>query len=166
MCQSYLMLNGKRIDLTPEQLATLGIETPKKSPFERQKAGNDYYFITDDGHIYPAIEGETEDDDDLFAVANYCTDESIMEQRALHEILNRRLWRYSMEHDGDKIKWADRRFKYSIYMSHFENKACTCGTAIAGQVIGAPYFFTLAAAEAAIEEIVKPFMEEHPEFKL
>lgn len=34
MNESYLIINGKRIDLTPEQIATLGIETLKKSPYK------------------------------------------------------------------------------------------------------------------------------------
>lgn len=166
MSESYIVIDGKRIDLTPEQLATLGIEAPKKSPFERVKAGDGFYYIDFDGSVKWGVEESLDGDNDLIAISNYCTDESLMQQRALHEILNRRLWRYSMEHDGDKIDWCDSSDKYTVYMLHDKNKIRTSAAPISCPSIGSPYFRTYVAANAAIDEIIKPFMEEHPEFKL
>lgn len=166
MSESYIVIDGKRIDLTPEQLATLGIEAPKKSPFERVKPTEKYYCIRTNGRIDMEREVDHSNDAALFNVANYCTDRSLLEQRALHEILNRRLWRYSMEHDGDKIDWCDSSDKYTVYMLHDKNKIRTSAAPISCPSIGSPYFRTYVAANAAIEEIVKPFLKEHPEFTL
>jgi hypothetical protein len=87
-----------------------------------------------------------------------------MEQRALQETLNRLLWRFSMEHDGDKIDWSNRiTLKYFISYDNSESCFSTDWHAI-GKSCNI-YFHTRAIAQQAIEEIVKPFITEHPEFR-
>ena len=65
--------------------------------FEVQE-GEAYYYITPYGDV--------ERNETLFSglllAANCCTDMELMEQRALHETLNRLLWRYSEQHGGDR----------------------------------------------------------------
>ena len=52
---NYICINGKKAELTAEQLKALGIELPKPSPFER--VGNtantfcNYYFISSTGSV-------------------------------------------------------------------------------------------------------------------
>ena len=101
MSENYIVINGKRTELTEEQLKQLGIEVPKTSPFKREWS-EDYYYIDDEGFVRSANETFDNFGADRFNVANYCTDKAIMEQRALHETLSRLLWRYSMEHDGNE----------------------------------------------------------------
>ena len=174
---NYICINGKKAELTEEQMKALGIELPKKpSPFERVcNHANDfysYYFITSYGTVTESIDsgfGNGNSNDDLrYRSGNYCTDESIMRQRALHETLNRLLWRYSMEHDGDKIEWHSdpnqNRTKGFIYYNHIEKKF-EVHTRWDCQFFGAVWFNTYEIAEAAIKEVVKPFMKAHPEFK-
>ena len=160
MGDNYLVLNGKRIDLTEEQIKTLGIEL-KKSPFER---GGEYFYITPQGNVTNDFESNgCLTSEYRYKVGNYCTDEEIMKQRALYETLNRLLWRFSMQNDGDKINWNDNNhnkyrinFDYTIkeffiYSNNFKKE-------------NSIYFNTEQTAERAIKEIIMPFLKEHPDF--
>lgn len=162
MSENYIVINGKRAELTEEQLKQLGIEIKKPNPFERTRYGGMYFSIDADGTVFSRADLNGSFIDDLYDVANYCTDKAIMEQRALHETLHRLLWRYSMEHEGDKIDWSiNGKFKYAIkwYEGKYE---VTPGNV---KLLGIIYFYSREIAEAAIKEIVEPFMKEHPEFK-
>lgn len=149
---NYICINGNKTELTPEQLKQLGIEIPKANPFERANYGKRFYRLGYDGDVYMEFEKHAYLHDDMFNIANYCTDKSIMEQRALHETLNRLLWRYAMENGGEG-KW----------------EICHNGKGFVVQNAIYKYFgqtfSTGKIAENAINEIVKPFMEAHPDFK-
>ena len=164
---NYICINGKKAELTEEQMRALGIElTKEKSPFDRVEEFDAFYCINSLGSVDRTWEGGSSDrgsvDDMRFAVANYCTDRAIMEKRALHETLNRLLWRYSMEHDGDKINWDNSHGKYRIY---YYNGKYRVVQNYRENEIGTIYFHTEAVAENAITEIIEPFMKAHPEFK-
>ena len=162
---NYICINGKKAELTEEQMKALGIELPKASPFERAEKNRRYYKINSFGNVESIKEFDDYLDQQAFDAANYCTDKSIMEQRALHETLNRFLWRYSMEHDEDKIDWCPTtNVAYKIIYNHAKN-AFQVDSNDAYQSFGAVYFYTHATATNAIEEIVKPFLAAHPDFK-
>ena len=163
MSENYIMLNGKRVDLTDEQLEKLGLKIEKKDYFKRAKFLEHYCAMDMSGRVVYVREDNAETDKSRHKIANYCTDKSLMEQRALHETLSRLLWRFSMQNDGDKIDWDDdEQWKYYIYYDHKDNtynasyccmeKHSTC------------YFYSQAIAKKAIDEIILPFMKEHPEF--
>ena len=162
---NYIVINGKKAELTEEQLKALGIEMSKKSAFDRGELEDAYYFIRGDGKVLQDIESNWEFDNNRHNVANYCTDKTLMEQRALHETLDRLLWRFSMEHDGDKIYWQ-RPISSKAYI-YYDYKAETWSIAetLRFRDVGQIYFYTKYIAKLAIEEIVKPFMAEHPDFK-
>lgn len=163
--ENYICIEGKCAELTPEQLELLGIKVKEKSPFERVERHDTFYCIGSCGEVNSLLELNDKTDETLYSTANYCTDKSLMEQRALHETLNRLLWRYSMEHDGDKIDWSDgSKDKYEITYYHHENKFEGWGYR-SMQSICTPYFYTKEIAQNAIKEVIKPFMKEHPEFK-
>ena len=159
---NYICINGKKAELTEEQMKALGIELPKESSFERQSYNNIYYYIQPTGLVVDASDYHRFFNDRCYEVANYCTDKAIMGQRALHEILNRLLWRFSMEHDGDKIDWESGCGKFRIY---YYNGGYRVVQNFRENEIGTIYFYTEAIAEAAITEIIEPFMKAHPEFK-
>lgn len=160
MNENYLMLNGKRVDLTDEQIEKLGLKIEKEDCFTK----NSHYFYIDDcgeieyqtSRIFDCI------DEDRYKVANYCTDESLMQQRALHETLSRLLWRFSMQNNGNKINWDDHSYKYFIAYSH-DLEQITCIECWQAQGLHI-YFYKEEIAQRAIDEIVIPFMEKHPEF--
>lgn len=162
MNENYIMLNGKRVDLTDEQLEKLGLKV-EKDCFRRLKNNQKYYCIRAIGKVESFLDNEDEIDDEYYKVANYCTDKSLMEQRALHETLSRLLWRFSMQNDGDKIDWHNaNQCKYQIYYNHNEGKyfvSNNCWQQYNGQ-----YYRTEEIAKRAIDEIILPFMKEHPDF--
>ena len=117
---NYVCIDGVKVLLNDSQISEMRAilekkETKKDSPFKRQKYGDGYYCITSNGEVRDACESGDSFDSVHYDNANYCTDEELLDQRALEEILARRLWRYSMEHDGDKIDWSNNKSKYVIY---------------------------------------------------
>lgn len=164
MAENYIVINGKKAELTPAQLKALGLEKEIKNPFERAE-GQKFYFIDKGGSISDTLDEYWCADNEMFEVANYCTDREMMEQRALHETLNRLLWRYSMEHGGREIDWSNRDDAYRIA---YDYTARRWEPYLSRDVrtFGTPYFATMEVAYSAIVEIIKPFKEEHPDFKL
>lgn len=97
--------------------------------------------------------------------------ENYIEQRALHEMFNSLLWKYSMQHDGDKIDWSNKKQKkFSIHYDASYGFANRGGWFIDFNTYyistGTVYFITREIAQAAIKEIIFPFIEEHPNFKM
>ena len=105
--ENYIVINGKKAELTEEQLKKLGIEV-KDDPFEKVKRNEVFYYVSSSGQVHGQTEGYGTGSSSLFNAANYCRDRKIMEQRALHETLNRLLWRFSMQNGGNKIDWHNR----------------------------------------------------------
>lgn len=163
--ENYICIRGQVAELTHEQLKLLGIEVKEKSPFDRVERHDTFYCIGHCGKVELIHECNDNIDNILYSIANYCTDKALMEQRALHETLNRLLWRYSMEHDGDKMDWSNKnKYKYKLLFDHEDNKVVVDFNRILSG-IGVVHFYTKEIAQNAIKEIVEPFMKEHPEFK-
>ena len=166
---NYICIDGVKVLLNDSQISEMRMilekrETKKNSPFERQKYGDGYYCITSNGEVRDACESGDSFDSVHYDNANYCTDEELLDQRALEEILARRLWRYSMEHGGDKIDWSSNKSKYVIYYNA-ENGLFYTTNNVISQAINATYFIDRKTAVDAIEMVIKPFMKEYPSFK-
>lgn len=197
---NYIMINGKKIELTEEQLNYLcmfnrfaqmakeqfGLTiTPKEftnetfetlfgfgvdfsdcpkrnNPFnDRPKVDDIFYYITFDGV-------RLDDDDDynanMIAAANSFNDEAFAYQIYLHELLNRKLLKYAYDNNAEDREWdkASVNSHYFIYFDsakgHFvigDNHYCH------SQSI---YFSSENVAKQAIQDVVEPFLAEHPEF--
>ena len=164
--KNYIMLDGQEFELDnalAEKLRTT--INNQRTPFERPKDKSFYYFIDVDGTISKDNDAHYEVDDALYKVANYCTNKNLMYQRALHETLNRLLWRFSMENDKGEISWDDIKEHYDIYWSRHSEDFEVCRN-IRSKSLNSVYFSTNELAKKAIDEIVKPFMAEHPDFVL
>ena len=159
MTEKYIVINGKRAELTEEQLRQLGIKVPKTNPFTKSHKGKQYWRICTDGNVRDFTDNNDIVANDLYLVANYCTDKAIMEQRALHETLNRLLWRYSMEHEGDI---TIENLKYTV--RYHANERWSVGS-ITPVHFGTVFFASREIAQNAIKEIIEPFMAAHPDFK-
>ena len=164
--ENYIVLNGKKIPLTDEQIKLIQSDLPEKSPFDRVKEGETYYTIYSDYSLNRIPETETQLDDARFNAGNYCTDKDIMKQHALHMLLNNLLWRYSMTHGGDSVDWDDgSEIKFNIYYDTALDEFGTAEYSVL-KYFGVVHFVSEEIAKAAIEEIVKPFIAEHPDFDL
>ena len=165
--ENYIVINGKKAELTPEQIKALGIEVEKPNPFARELLKGDViYCISEIGEVAVNYNEKSVHSGMLYSVGNYCTDKNLMQQRAYRETLNRLLWRYSMEHDGDKIKWGiGTSDKCKIYFDHDSDSwQLDCNNI--NENFGCVYFYNNKIAQNAIKEIIKPFMNSHPDFKL
>ena len=166
---NYICIDGMKVLVNDSQISELRAalekrEADKNSPFKRQKYGDGYYFITSDGEVNIFTDFALGCDSIHYNIANYCTDKELLKQRAFEEILARRLWRYSMEHGGDKIDWSDDRDKFAIYYDN-ENGSFYITNNVECQIISTAYFVDNKTAVNAIKEVIEPFMKEYPGFK-
>ena len=163
MEDNYIMLNGNKVPLTDEQVSALlgGKETAcaKVDPFERKMLRR-YFYIANNGEVIKDCDNMGTTDGGRHNAGNYCTDYEMMKQRAMHETLNRLLWRYSEHHGGD-AEWNNENGHYCIAVID-----CTVqiNFYVYRKMAGTVYFKYRDTAQAAIEDVVKPFLEEHPEF--
>ena len=135
------------------------------SPFDRTGLGDEYWYIDIDGELEMFQDAGEPIDEDLHEVANYCTDKKLMNQRAMHEVLNRLLWRYSEEHGGDS-EW-DTEYPFGkhwyIYFNYTYNKfECTYNDS--HKKPGTIYFKSQLIAQDAIKDVIEPFIEKNPDF--
>ena len=162
--ENYIMLNGKNVPLTEEQVAALlgGKETAcaKVDPFERKMLRR-YFCIGNNGEVFDDNDNMGITDGERYNVGNYCRDKEMMNQRAMHETLNRLLWRYSEQHGWD-AEWDGENLHYSITINGGGEPALEWFVSI--RAFGTVYFKDKETADQAIEDVVNPFLSEHPEF--
>ena len=163
-----LILDGVEYKLSDELVAKLKEEMAINDVVRRNQTvfdradGKRYYFVDKVGDVATYIDDGVTTDDALYAAANYCQDEETMNQRALHEKLNRFLWRYSETHGGDNSWEITDNYHYVICWE--TPGGLTVTYFVMAKAQGVVYFKDEKTARSAIEEVVKPFLEEHPEF--
>lgn len=106
MVDNYIVLNNKKYELD-ETLSAI-IKDAIKSPFTQVEGQTYYYMSAGGGNIFSDIDYNTDASRALYKVANYCTNKFLLEQRALHETLNRLLWRFNEIYGGD-VEWNGKK---------------------------------------------------------
>ena len=162
MKEIKLTIDGKEIQLTDEQLKMLGIEV-KKNPFDRVSGDDKYYYAIVSGDVLRRVDINDKTDRRLYNAINYFNDKTFAEQVALHQLLYRKLLKFSYDNgyedteewNGGNEHWAIR---YNSYRNEFRLYYQD------GYKAHEVYFSSEEGAKRAIEEVVKPFMKEHPEF--
>lgn len=138
------------------------VEKSKKepfNPFEKVGEGERYYAIGGDCAVDYFYEYNDEADKDRFERVNYYNNKEFAEHQALRELLNRKLMKFSYENGGSDIdNYIDA---YSIYN---DSNHILCISDCCPDLLS-PMFISEEIAQRAIDEIVKPFLEEHPDFK-
>lgn len=105
-------------------------------------------------------------DKERVKVANACKDKELMEKRALNEILNRLMWRFSMQNGGREIDWETNSLTDKYYVFFNIEECCwDVDTNDCFNTFGAIYFKDRETAQRCIEEVIKPFLAEHPDFE-
>lgn len=134
-------------------------EEPKQDPFDI-KYGDTYYWINFADEVQ--TDKRVFESDRCIEVANACKDATLMEQRAMHETLDRLLWRASVQAGESENKWDGNHNHWDIYynvtIEEFRpaySQYCKSNTI---------YFPSKESAQSAIKNIVNPFMDEHPDF--
>ena len=162
MKEIKLTIDGKEIQLTDEQLKMLGIEV-KKNPFDRVSGDDKYYYAIVSGDVLRRVDINDKTDRRLYNTINYFNDKTFAEQVALHQLLYRKLLKFSYDNgyedteewNGGNEHWAIR---YNSYRNEFRLYYQD------GYKAHEVYFSSEEGAKRAIEEVVEPFMKEHPEF--
>ena len=165
MKEVKLTIDGKEVQLTEEQLRMLGIkpEKKRKNPFERVTKGGQYYSISGNGYILYCTEDLNSHDDAAYCGSNYFNNERLANQVALHQLLYRKLLKYAYDNEcEDTAEWDGSNKHWTVRYDY----ACGSFTTYYQNAYGAQevYFSSEEGAERAIEEVVEPFIEEHPRF--
>lgn len=160
---NYIVINGKKAELTDEQLKQLGINIEKETPFTR-KIEETYYSIGASNAVQYDIDNDNCIENVLYEAINYFNDEKFAQQVALHQLLYRKLLKYAYENDAFADDWTDpNSSKYFIIKHTDDNKFCVDWNRTLKHS-GVVYFTSEKVTEQAFEDVVKPFMKEHPEF--
>ena len=160
--ENYIVIGGKKAELTEEQLKALGIEPKRKNPFDRVGLGERFFIISSFNGVSDYKDTDSEEDNIFHENANYFNDEDFANQVLLHELLNRKLLKYAYDNEAEDCEWDGAETHYYIYyeaVSHEFNITETY--AIRYNNI---YFSKQEIAKQAIEDVIRPFMAEHPEF--
>lgn len=165
MSENYIVINGKKAELTAEQLEALGIKSveERKNPFERVKKGEEYYCIKDNGDIYNYVDVGDLFDESVYAESNYFNDKVFANQVALHQRLFRKLLKFAYDNGyHDTAEWDGLNRHWGIYYNVETHQfAVDCY----GSHKRVGYWFSSGVGAArAIDEVIRPFMREHPEF--
>ena len=163
MKEIKLTIDGKEVQLTNEQLRVLRNIERGNHPFERAYYGCRYYCVSSFGDVDSYCDDRSEGDRKFFEAANYFSTQPFAEQVALHQLLYRKLLKFAYDNGfEDTKKWEPYNRHWRIYYDHINNDFTIIeDTSAQNQCV---YFSTGVGAKRAIEEVVKPFMEEHPEF--
>lgn len=164
MKEIKLIIDGKKIQLTDEQLKMLRIEIEGKrnNPFERVTKDEEYYCIKETGEIYTYYDNGGTFDNILYAESNYFNDKPFAKQIALHHLLYHKLLKFAYENECEDAEWDAAHMHWCIYYNMDNNKFDIDANATYKQQ--GVYFSTSHGAKRAIEEVIKPFIKEHPEF--
>lgn len=158
MSEIKLFIDGNEVQLTSEQIEELSNKYSSYvgSPIFRRGHNKLYFYIAAEGYVYKSIDSPYDEENILHNVANYCTDEGIMVDRAKSEVLSRLLWKFSMENGWCGAPWEIGVNKYCLQYNHFSDdwqirKIRTVET------LGTVYFVSEEIAKRALNEIVIPF---------
>lgn len=163
MKEIKLTIDGKEVRLTDEQLKMLGVAT-RNNPFDRTSNPCGEYFYTDAfGSVGVGSEEYSDVWKQLGNAANYFNDKSFANQVALHQLLYHKLLKFAYDNEcEDTAEWDGSNKHWAVRY----NYAGGARTAYYQSSRGAQevYFSSEDATKRAIEEVVEPFVKEHPEF--
>lgn len=160
MSDNYAVINGKRIELTDEQVKALGIK--RKNPFERATAHNEYYYIIAENQVDTYTDMSDAVDDRLYSVCNYFNDKSFANQVALHQLLYRKLLKFSYDNECEDKEWNGTNDHWLILYYPLNDDFVIANVQCVKEYT--VYFSTEEGASRAINEVIRPFMKEHPDF--
>lgn len=164
MREVKLTIDGKDVQLADEQREALYREYHRvDNPFDRVPISYNYFYIDSRGTVFSFPESNDSVDGMHYDAINYFNDEKFANQVALHQLLYRKLLKFAYDNkvidtgewNGENEHWAIR---YNSYRNEFRLYYQD------GYKAHEVYFSSEEGAKRAINEVVEPFMKEHPEF--
>ena len=122
--KAKLIVEGKEFDIDILDLELQKLVTPKKKTgYERVDDEEYYWFVESDSDIYSEADTRYDEDNRLYACANYYSDETVAENNARADKLMRQLRRFAVENRKSKLDWNDEsQQKWHIVCDHSETK--------------------------------------------
>lgn len=156
--ENYIVINGKKAELTEEQLKALGIPTTS-SPFGALPGSKAAFFISEYG-VPGIVEADCSDCVRLTKTTNIFNDSEYAYQVALHQELYRKLLKFRCE-------LGEEGGVYPLYYIVFMGSSRIASTHHTDEIkhFGEVYFNNPENAMRAKKEIVDPFLRKHPKFK-
>ena len=159
MSENYIVINGKRAELTEEQLKQLGIELPKNKRW-RADAGKIYYFVSSWGSICNANDYYHDFDNFRYYSHNYFKTEEEAEKYARVLETEMLLRKYADEHNGELTWCSQNNLVYNIYYD-YEYDNVTIGSWIRSKFPHTVYFSSEEIVRDALEKIGEERIKEY-----
>lgn len=170
MSDNYAVINGKRVELTDEQVKALGAESveTKINPFNRMGLGSYYYAPHFDGTARTFTEDNSMTAILMHRNCSYFNDKDFAKQIALHQLLYRKLLKFAYDNEcEDTAEWNGYSYHFYIryeYNDGVDESALGVAATVMNKNVNEVYFSSNDTAFRAIREVIMPFMKEHPEF--
>lgn len=163
MKEIKLTIDGKEVQLTDEQLEVIGIIEKEKNPFKRAYYGAKYFCILEFDNVASYCDCKDIEADAFFESVNYFSTQPFAQQVALHQLLYRKLLKFSYDNECEDTEWNGNNIHaYIIYSS--TKKDYDIRWTRDEKEPGTVYFKSSIWATAALNEVVMPFVKEHPDF--
>lgn len=162
--ENYIVINGKKAELTKEQLEKLGIKPERNNPFDRVDDRKHYFITIYDGTVNPVTETCTKFDKWYYDNAAYFNDKEFAKQMSLKCLLNRKLEKYAWDNGAEDTEWDCYNEHFFIYYNYIA-KNFDININTNWKYCNVVYFSDKEVAENAIKDVIEPFMKEHPNFK-
>ena len=112
--ENYIVINGKKAELTEEQLKQLGIEVGKNKR-ERVKVRDVFFFVDRSNCIHSCVDSRTARSNYCYDTHNYFKTEEEAEKYAEVLEIKRQLMKFADEHNKE-IDWKDSQtLKWHLY---------------------------------------------------
>lgn len=160
MNDNYIFIDGKKYLLTEVQDEVQERDNP--SWVSKLLCGEFYFYVDNEDKVMIGKQVDESFVDNRFKIANYFSDEDFATQVALEQTLRRLLIRYAC---SCETRPYDNLFVYRIRYDRTHKKYEVFSEYINQLDLFQVYFNTEKEANNAIEEVIKPFMKEHPSFK-
>lgn len=143
---TYLVVNGKKVVLTAEQLNALGLAKNRNNPFERVAEGKMYYYVDKNGKVDNFGESGDLLDDNLKNASNYFNDKDFAVQVYLRQLLQRKLLQFAWDNGYEATNELNQ-----YYISYFPKTKSYVVIIDCGLCAPYVHFSSYEAAERAIK---------------
>ncbi len=158
--------NGKEIAVDVSEETLKEIEKPvKKTGYERVEKNKIYNYVNENDDTEWCRELFDDYDDCRYEHANYYSDKTVAEKNARADTLMRKLRRFAVEHNDEKIDWNSVAQSKFFIAFNYDTGNVEIDEDTWYRTFGGIYFDEYATAQAAIEEFKDELIWYFTEYK-